>query len=135
MPCIRANKESVTFTSSRSSGHERKAILASDRWVDPKQLKPQSVVCLACGTRVKLDRGKQYYLRCWNYHKERCLDIIASEAEASTDGSMASDMQTDIQTDAESEGMDLTCSLPQTGSLPPKLARKRDLFLRLDLLI
>ncbi|KAK0229204.1 hypothetical protein EDD85DRAFT_1026729 [Armillaria nabsnona] len=131
MPCIRANKEATTFPPSRSSGHERKAILASDRWVDPKQLKPQSVVCLACGTRVKLDRGKQYYLRCWNYHKERCMDIIASE-EASTDDNVSSDMQTDMQTDAESEGMYLTCSLPQTGSLPPKLARKRDLFSRLD---
>ncbi|SJL05102.1 uncharacterized protein ARMOST_08474 [Armillaria ostoyae] len=126
MPCIRSNKETAIVSSSRSSGHERKAILASDRWVDPKQLKPQSVVCLACGTRVKLDRGKQYYLRCWNYHKERCMDIIASE-EASTDSdSVSSDMQADMQTDAESKGMDLM------GSLPPKLARKRDLFSRLD---
>ncbi|KAK0227663.1 hypothetical protein IW262DRAFT_1454844 [Armillaria fumosa] len=126
MPCIRANKEVTTLTPSRSSGHERKAILASDRWVDPKQLKPQSVVCLACGTRVKLDRGKQYYLRCWNYHKERCMDIIASE-EVSIDDSMSSDMQSDMQADAGSEGMN-----PVTSSLPPKLARKRDLFSQLD---
>lgn len=60
------------------------------------------------------------------------MDIIASE-EASIDDSMSSDMQSDMQADAESKGMNpVTCSLPQTGSLPPNLARKRDLFSQLD---